>query len=102
MDPHGKIRIRSFLMHQRIADRLEEHPELLQVAQTNLERWRASLGVRSWMQEWKQIIDAGVPDVLKVLRDPGEYGDRLRSSSPFPGVLSQEERRHILSTTHHQ
>ena len=42
------------------------------------------------------LLDGPLEDVLAVLVEPGERGDRLRKASPFPGALTEEERHEIF------
>ena len=83
-----------------LADKIEQHPELLSIPLKNMKRWTdaGSLGDTWALEEWKLMIDAaqnsqrGMSNLLKFLRDDGERARQLKSCSPFPGVLTREER----------
>jgi hypothetical protein len=74
---------------------------LLETARANLKRWiEASGGHPSPAHvEWLNIIDhRPFGDILDILRIDSEDYRRLRQSSPFAGVISSDERWHVLRT----
>jgi hypothetical protein len=49
------------------------------------------------MQEWLDLINSSsLEQVLEFLVDDSENARRLRQSTPFAEILTQEERRRIL------
>lgn len=101
---HQLIDQRSLKMAAIIARRLEENPELLRVAQTNLERWLRICSPQNVqvLTEWQEILNAGLPKVTAVLRGQDENSTKLRQSSPFAGeeFITRKERTEILTRTH--
>jgi len=94
---HEWIDRRSLALHAAVAEKLAAQPQLLDVARTNLARWRKT-GPAPALREWEDLIERmPLPRLLELLRSPSESARRLRQSSPFAGVLSPEERRAILS-----
>lgn len=91
---HAFLDARSLALHQRIAEKLREHPALLQVAQDNLDRWRSTLDPRSRpaMDEWQAVLQRGLESTVALMLDESERGIQLRQSAPFAGVLSHQER----------
>ncbi|WP_367874056.1 hypothetical protein [Luteolibacter sp. Populi] len=90
------------LIHQKwlfTADKIERQPELLEIPLKNIARWIAMgrLGdVRSlilWREriEMAQASTGAFADLLAFLRDDGEFARQMKSCSPFPGVLTEEE-----------
>jgi hypothetical protein len=83
------------------ADKIERQPELLEISLRNIERWikMGRLGDVRALVIWREMIERaqaseeGFAELLAFLRDDGEYPRLLKSCSPFPGVLSKEERR---------
>lgn len=63
----------------------------LEHARSNCERW-LRLGSSPAIAEWRKLLEHDWPHVRAALLDEGEYGRRLRQSSPFAGVLSPAER----------
>jgi len=69
-------------------------PSLVDIARENLRRWRATL--QPWpkaLEEWEHILaQPSVDRIVDALVADDEEGRRRRQSSPFAGVLSEEER----------
>jgi hypothetical protein len=91
------------IIYQRwlfLADKVERDPDLLAIPLKNIERWMVAgrLGNPWALVEWKTIIlaakesDSGMAGLLELLRDDGERARQLKSCSPFPGVLTRDER----------
>ena len=80
---------------RRIAEGLMTHPEWIALAKGNLERWsrlnRDAPGLLACYREWGEILDKPVEEIIGVLLDPTDLGQRLRQNSPFAGVLSPSE-----------
>ena len=90
--------------HRAVAERMCGEPEaVLEHARRNLERWTEGdafgPGERASLEEWRRILDeADVIRLVEIITDASDEGQRLRSSSPFVGVISPEERLEILAT----
>jgi hypothetical protein len=85
----------SLEMGRRVAGRLRQQPELLRVAQDNLDRWTrlnsdAPALVRCYA-EWRKILNQPLDEVCRLLTSETDEGRRLRQNSPFAGVLSAPE-----------
>lgn len=92
---HEWIDQRSLALDQAIADKLQQQPELLEKARANLQRWiqQQQPAVPSVFREWQRILDTWtIENILDLLRSSNQEARRLRQSSPFCGILSQEER----------
>ena len=94
---HRLLEARSLAMHAVIARKIERDPKLLEVARDNIERWRAKqqATMPAWLDEWRQILDQPWQDVAALITEPSENAARLRQSSPFAGVLTNQERWRI-------
>ena len=44
------------------------------------------------------LLDGGVDEIVDVLVGTDERSSELRQNSPFAGVLSDEDRRHVLAS----
>jgi len=96
-EPIERNAARSLALHVLIAQKVTENPVLLERARGNLERWGiAHDPVPRWMVEWQEILNRPWPEVAALITDPGPEGARLRKSSPFSGVLSDQERLQIF------
>lgn len=94
---HRLLEIRSLAMHAVIARKIERDPSLLDIARRNVERWRARWkdSPPAWLEEWRQLLSQPWQTVAAFITETGERATRLRQSSPFAGVLSNEERWRI-------
>ena len=88
----------SLSLHRRVAERLRENPsEVLSVANENLKRWLgsdsfASGPERRALLEWKTIMERFAPhEIETIIVAETDEGQRLRSSSPFAGILTKKE-----------
>jgi hypothetical protein len=89
----------------RIAEGLREHPEWIDAARANLDRWTEhncdAPGLLKCYYEWREILERPVEDVRDVLLSVSDEGQRLRQNSPFAGVLGADEVRE-LKRRHHE
>jgi hypothetical protein len=89
---------RSLALHRLLAERLRGNPELLGIARETLTRWfPMNRNAQQWFDEWRTVIDEGLDATLALMTDPGEYATNMRQSSPFTGILTNEERRDFLA-----
>ena len=88
----------SLSIHCAVAQKLRINgDEILGVARSNLERWMRSGSFDraeiASLREWKEILDRNnTEEIYKLITSDTDEGQRLRSSSPFVGILSTEER----------
>lgn len=94
---HRILDARSLAMHCKIAQKITRDPNLLNKAKTNLERWSAKSGDPrpQYLREWEQILERPWPEIAELITSMSEDATRLRSSSPFAGVLTADERDQI-------
>lgn len=94
---HRLLEARSLAMHAVIARKIERDPTLLQIAHKNVQRWAAQRGsdTPAWLTEWREILGQPWRRIAALITEPSENGARLRQSSPFAGVLTQQERWRI-------
>jgi len=94
---HRIAEARSLAMHAVIAQKIDREPSLLDIPRRNLERWgtRAGESVPSWLTEWRRLLNLPWPELAALITAPTEDAARLRQSSPFAGVLTEEERARI-------
>jgi len=94
---HRILDARSLAMHCKIAQKITRDPNLLNKAKANLERWSAkSRDPRpQYLREWEQILERPWPEIAELITSMSEDATRLRSSSPFAGVLTTDQRDQI-------
>jgi excisionase family DNA binding protein len=87
-------------LHRAIAGKFVSNPAaLLAAAAISLRRLRRLHPEgRSWewLDRWQAVLDNGAEAVLDALTSSAEYAIELRATSPFGGILSEEERRTVL------
>lgn len=64
-------------------------------ARSNFKRWSANQHEK-YHEEWLTILDGSLNDILEVLNGEDQNSIRLRSSSPFAGIINQKERWNII------
>jgi len=96
---HRILDARSLAMHCKIVQKISQNPELLDKARANLERWRAKSEAPQpyYLREWQEILEHPWPQIAEVITSMSEEAIRLRSSSPFAGVLTTGEREQIYA-----
>jgi hypothetical protein len=88
--------------HLAVAERLRQRPaRIVNHARQNLRRWigenEMGGGQRLTLEEWQEILDSSsVERLIEIITEESDEGQRLRSSSPFVGVLTSKERLEIL------
>jgi hypothetical protein len=87
----------NLMLHRAVAEKLRKSPEsVLRVAQNNLQNWLKDNDHA--LLEWRSILKTKTPEqIIKIISQDTDEGQRLRSSSPFAGVLSEAERERIWS-----
>jgi hypothetical protein len=96
---HRILDARSLAMHCKIVQKISLDPFLLDKAKSNLSRWSAKFdGPKPrYLEEWQEILDKPWPTIAEKITSMSEDATRLRSSSPFAGILSKRERDQIYA-----
>jgi len=96
----------SLELARRIADGLPEHPEWLEYARANLDRWsRRNNDAPSLLrcyQEWRELLAQPIPEIVRNLTADTDEGQRIRQNSPFAGILTPAEVWKIKSRIRHE
>ena len=93
----------SLTLHRVIAEKMISNGEaILSIAKGNLERWLKSESFSGTearpLLEWKDILEnSSVEEIRRTIMADTDEGQRLRSSSPFTGILSKTERESYWS-----
>lgn len=91
---HRLAELQALAYHRLVAERLDEH--LVERARRRLRRWRASDRVHPrWIEEWERVLSKPLPQIAKTISADTARARELRQTSPFAGVLSQQERRQL-------
>jgi hypothetical protein len=97
---HQDIDSRSLALHRLVADKMKRDPALFDRARSTLARWRTSVApaTQPYLAEWERLMDQGMEACLAVAVEDSEKGNALRQSSPFCGLLTNQERFAFLKT----
>jgi len=96
---HGHIDARSREAHVLVAARIEQNPELRQIALENLDRWMSrTSGSEPYFLKWKEFLKGDLAELLRAMVSDTENACALRQCSPFagPAFISQSERQELL------
>lgn len=92
---------RSLDFHKLIAEKIRANPSLVQKALSNMKRWEEQNGCHETLwDDWLVIIESGLEPLIDFMTSESDEAQRLRSSSPFVGILTQEERNEIRKKYH--
>ena len=82
-----------------LAKKIDTDRTLLQVGLDNIERWAKLHGdLPRAHEEWRNLIEGEPWEKLRdMLIEESDEGQRLRSSSPFAGIVTPAERERILA-----
>ena len=85
----------SLELARAIAAGLVEHPEWIDLARGNLDRWEQrnahAPGLVRCYREWRGLLDMPLADVRLLLLENSDNARRLRQNSPFAGALTPQE-----------
>jgi len=88
-------------LHRAIAGKFVANPMALLAAATitlrRLRRLHPEGHSWEWLDRWQAVIDSGAAAVLDALTSSAPYAIELRGTSPFTGILSEVERRTVLT-----
>ena len=89
---------RSKALHGEIAKKLRKNPDLWAVPKDNISRWKTGkISRMPAIREWERILNhQSNEQILAILEGDSEESARLRSSSPFTGILTDGEREQIF------
>jgi excisionase family DNA binding protein len=92
---HRVAELHALAYHRVVADRLDQ--ELVEQAQERLREWRQDGRISPmWADRWARVLARPIPKVAETLRADTRSARELRQSSPFAGVLTEQERRRLV------
>ena len=90
---HRLAERRSLAYHAEIATRVAADCALLARARLRVEEWlRSGAVARFYAQAWYDVLAQTLPEIQRLLCDPGEHMSALRQVSPFAGALPPKDR----------
>lgn len=90
-------KLRSRLLHERVAVKLVRDPGLIERAKARLDKLRSTNpSARRYHARWAELL-AGPPEaLLRALGEDSEAAADLRKESPFTTLLDRQERESVL------
>jgi hypothetical protein len=93
---HSRASARSLAYHRVLARRLRR--PMVDEARHVLYRWRAHGRIDPhYAERWEDVLRRSMPEIRRALVEESPEADDLRQNSPFAGMLSEAERRRIIS-----
>lgn len=93
---HRTAELQSLAYHRLVAERLDEH--VVDEARRRVRRWRGEGRAHPrWIDEWERVLAMSLPRIAKVIGADTARARALRQTSPFAGVLTEHERRRLVT-----
>jgi hypothetical protein len=93
---HKTPELYALAYHRLVAKRLDE--DLVNQARRRLARWDRGGRIHPrWREEWERVLAMPIPRIARLISSDSNRARELRQSSPFAGVLNEQERRRVLS-----
>lgn len=88
---------RSLALHAAIAERIAAAPAaVIRRAERNVAHMReVNPHASDLLEEWERVLRWPVPEIIRVMLDPGLRARDLRQVTPFAGVLDPAERSQV-------
>ena len=98
---HELIDRRSLELNRLVVEKVRRQPELMDFVRQNLERTLnesvLSESCKNALREWRTIFShKSFDEILDILVEDSDEGQRLRQSTPFTGILNQRERLEVF------
>jgi hypothetical protein len=98
---HDRIDRRSLELHRLVAEKIRQQPGMMDFVREKLNRSlsesRLSESCKDALREWQTLLACrSTEEVLDIITEDSEEGQRLRHSTPFSGILSQPERMEVF------
>lgn len=91
---HRTPELHALAYHRAVAERLDER--MVANARRKMQRWRDSGRVDArWADAWLDILGRSVSSVGAAIAADSPAARELRQTSPFAGVLTEQERRRL-------
>src|SRR6266536_601843 len=92
---HRIAELQALAYHRLVAERLNE--QIVENARRRLRRLRRESRIDPrWADEWERILAMPLPQVAKTIGADTTRARELRQTSPFAGVLTEQERQRLV------
>jgi hypothetical protein len=94
---HRVAELHSLAYHRAVARRLDG--PVVREARRRIERWRAAGRIHpTWADRWGKVLEMPVEQMARAISSDSRAARSLRQTSPFAGVLNEQERRRLVET----
>lgn len=91
---HRVAELKALAYHRLVAERLDE--PILDDARRRLRRWQEQGRIDPrWASEWERVLRMPSPRIARTISADSVRARELRQTSPFAGVLTEQERREL-------
>ncbi len=96
-EPHRVVELRGLAYHRALASRLRR--PMIEQARARLRRWRDEGKIDPrYALAWEEVFALPMEEIRRTIAADDQQGRDLRQNSPFAGLLSEPERRKILTS----
>jgi hypothetical protein len=89
--------LRSRLLHEKIAHKLLQQPQVLAKVKKRLQQLDSiNPAGRPYHKRWESLLQGPLPGLLRKMTEDSEEAALLRKESPFTVVLTSEERKAVF------
>jgi hypothetical protein len=95
--------LRSLKLHKAIAQKLRANNKLWDIPLINIEKWKDNNSNLPFvLAEWKHLLlYRPKEEIFQILEGSSQRAKQLRSSSPFTGILNDNERMDIFNISNY-
>jgi hypothetical protein len=91
---HRTADLQALAYHRLIAERLDE--SIVDETRDRLRAWQEEGRIHPhWANEWERLLAKPLPQIARTIGADSQRGRELRQTSPFSGVLNEQERRRL-------
>lgn len=98
MNYHSHLDHRSLRFHELIAAEFVKDPVAVrQKAISTLKRWKKQGSWCTGFSKWEKLLKRSSDQyILSIMLEKSDRGDALRQTSPFVGIISEEQRMAVI------
>jgi excisionase family DNA binding protein len=92
---HRVAELQALAYHRLVAERLND--EMVRQARQRLDQWRRANRIQTrWVDAWNSALAMPLDDLARLISADTAESRELRQTSPFAGVLNEQERRRLV------
>jgi hypothetical protein len=93
---HRIPELQSLAYHRLVGERLDDR--MVEDARRRLQQWRDRKNVHpTWVEAWENVLSKPLGEIVRTIGADSKRASELRQTSPFAGVLSEQERRRLVN-----